>query len=66
MREYEARRLAATINGDYIDWEATVEPGIAGWQVLAIYEEGGRHVLVSPSDWEDVKALVYGEEEEEE
>lgn len=66
MRDYEARDLASTINGDYPDWEAEVEPDGRGFAtVVATFEEGGVHRQYSPSDWEEVKALVYGDEDEE-
>lgn len=62
MRRDVADDLAATINGDYPDWEAGVEPGVAGYVVVATFEAGGVHRLYSPGDWEDVKALVCGED----
>lgn len=66
MRSEEAEALVATINGDYPDWEAKVE--ITDYPfavVVATFEEGGVHRLHSEDEWEEVKALIYGYDEDE-
>lgn len=66
MREDDARQLASLINGDWgFEWEAEVQPAVAGYCVVATFDKGGVHRLYSRLDWDDARELVYGEDEEE-